>query len=187
MDIKTKGKKIRLRLFKKFFILFSPRRTGKTTACIKFCNRMKRKKTILFLTPNIFYWHVMQRQLKAKKNVIPLLVLNNPKGRITIYRNYFTVPFPLYNVAKGQKFPLNSSAFVIDEFSLFENKDFLLHVLVFASAYNIPFIITGTCDKPKGLEFISEKDLEFISEVEKLIKNRRRVQYENWSKKGGKQ
>lgn len=179
MNIKIKGKKIRLRLFKKFFILFSPRCTGKTTACIKFCNRMKRKKTIFILTPNIVYGHVMQIQLKAKKNVIPLLVLNNPKERITIYRNYFTVPFLLYNVAKGQRFPLNSSAFVIDEFSLFENKDFLLHVLAFASAYSIPFIITGPCDNPK--------DLEFISEVEKLIKNRRRVQYENWSKKGGKQ
>lgn len=132
------AKRIFLNPFKTQFEINAPRRTGKTTACVKFAKRMiKKNKTVIWIIPHNRYKGVIREYLPMEYfSKIVFYIEEGTERYLTDIINDVRL--------RGRFKAENEIAFIIDEATLL-TKDTIPNIIRnFCKRYDTPYIITQT-------------------------------------------
>ena len=132
------AKRIFLNPFKTQFEINAPRRTGKTTACVKFAKRMiKKNKTVIWITPYNHYKCVIRAYLPMKYFSKIVFYIEEGTER---YLTDIIYSQQLCGRGKAE----DKIAFIIDE-ATFLAKDTIPNIIRnFCKQNGTPYIITQT-------------------------------------------
>lgn len=132
------AKRIFLNPFKTQFEIKAPRRTGKTTACVKFAKRMiKKNKTVIWIIHHNYYKGVIRTCLPME--YFSKIVFYIEKGTER-YLTDIICSKQFFSMVKGE----DKIAFIIDEANSLA-KDTIPNIIRnFCKQYDTPYIITQT-------------------------------------------
>ena len=132
------AKKIFLNPFKTQFEIRAPRRTGKTTACVKFAKRMiKKNKTVIWIIHHNCYKGVIRACLPMEYFSKIVFYIEEGTER---YLTDIIHSKQLCGIVKAE----DKNAFIVDEANRLAKNTIPNIIRTFCKRYDTPYIITQT-------------------------------------------